>query len=180
MNRIKPIEKKTASGEQRAVLDTVEKAMGGVPNLLSTMAHSPAVVNAYLALNQALSTGYLKPQLRERLALSISQAHDSGYCVSTHSTLGAKVGLSDDEIIAARRGISGDARVAAALNFTRKLVRERGKVSDADVEELRGAGFSDGEIAEFVANVALNIFTNYFNLVAGTEIDFPVAAALPR
>ena len=179
MRRIKPIDKEAASNEQRAVLNSFEQAMGGVPNMISTIAHSPAVANAFLVFSQTLSTGSLKPHLRARLALFVGQAHDSGYCVSIHSALGAKVGLSDDEIIAARRGTSADTRVATALSFTRKLVRERGKVSDADVAELRSSGFSDGEIGEIGAHVALNIFTNYFNHVAGTEIDFPVAAALP-
>ncbi len=40
------------------------------------------------------------------------------------------------------------------------------------------AGFGDDAIAEIVAGVALNIFTNYFNLVAETDIDFPQAAPL--
>jgi alkylhydroperoxidase family enzyme len=53
------------------------------------------------------------------------------------------------------------------------LILNRGEVSDVDVQEVREAGFSDGEIGEIVANVALNVFTNYFNIVAGTEIDFP-------
>jgi hypothetical protein len=43
---------------------------------------------------------------------------------------------------------------------------------------LRQHGFTDGEITEIIANVVLNIFTNYFNIAAGTEIDFPLAPAL--
>jgi alkylhydroperoxidase family enzyme len=53
-----------------------------------------------------------------------------------------------------------------------------GQVSDEDVQEVRMAGFDDGAIAEVVANVALTIFTNYFNSVADTEIDFPKAPPL--
>jgi hypothetical protein len=43
---------------------------------------------------------------------------------------------------------------------------------------VREAGYGDAEIAEVVAHVALNIFTNYFNNVAGTAIDFPMAPAI--
>jgi alkylhydroperoxidase family enzyme len=51
-------------------------------------------------------------------------------------------------------------------------------VTDRDLAAVRAAGFDDGAIAEVVAQVALNIFTNYFNHVAGTDIDFPRVPAL--
>jgi alkylhydroperoxidase family enzyme len=86
--------------------------------------------------------------------------------------------LSEDEILDNRRGTSDKPRVAAALTFARKIVQTRGQVSDQDLAVLREHGFSEGEIAEIIANVALNIFTNYFNIAAGTEIDFPKAPAL--
>ena len=60
------------------------------------------------------------------------------------------------------------------MAFARKIVEDRGHVSDEDVEEVRRAGYTDGEIAEIVANVAMTIFTNYFNHVADTEVDFPL------
>ena len=50
---------------------------------------------------------------------------------------------------------------------------QRGEISDAEFARVREAGYSEGEIAEIVANVAINILTNYFNLVARTEVDFP-------
>ena len=62
----------------------------------------------------------------------------------------------------------------------RAIVATRGRVSDAQVQAVRAAGYGDGEIVEIVANVAANIFTNYFNHVAATQIDFPrVNAAAP-
>jgi alkylhydroperoxidase family enzyme len=60
------------------------------------------------------------------------------------------------------------------------VVAERGSVTDADLARVRAAGYSDGEIGEIVANAALNIFTNYFNQVAATAIDFPVVKAKAR
>lgn len=46
-------------------------------------------------------------------------------------------------------------------------------MSDVALSAVRAAGFSDGEIMEIVTNVALNILTNYVNLVAQTVVDFP-------
>jgi len=86
--------------------------------------------------------------------------------------------LTRDETLAARAGESADAKTEAALVFAKKIVSERGRVSDQDVAGLRAQGFTDGDIAEIVANTALNIFTNYFNHVAGTVVDFPAAPKL--
>ena len=83
------------------------------------------------------------------------------------------VGLGDEEIADSRRGVSPDRKTEAALEFARKVVTERGWVSDDDVASLRAAGATDVELAEIVGVVALNIFSNYFNHVAGTEVDFP-------
>ena len=87
----------------------------------------------------------------------------------------ASIGLSVAELAQARHGLAADHKGTEALSFARKLVDQRGRVTDADVDHVRRAGYSDGEINEIVANVALSIFTNYFNHGAETEIDFPTA-----
>jgi hypothetical protein len=56
--------------------------------------------------------------------------------------------------------------------------RERAIRANAEVEQLRRTGYTDGEVGEIVANVALNLFTNDFNHVAATELDFPAAPDL--
>jgi alkylhydroperoxidase family enzyme len=64
-------------------------------------------------------------------------------------------------------------REASSSCAARALVLKRGRPSDADIEAARKAGFGDGEIAEIIAHVARNIFTNYFNNAAAGEVDFP-------
>ncbi len=87
------------------------------------------------------------------------------------------VGLSQEELTAAQSGQSSGEKESVALSFATKIVRERGWVSDEDVAALRQIGFDDGEIVEIIATTVLNIFTNYFNHVAETEIDFPLVKA---
>jgi alkylhydroperoxidase family enzyme len=82
-------------------------------------------------------------------------------------------GLSDKQVEQARDANSDSEKDAAALTFARQVVNKRGQTSDEDFNAVRQAGFSDGEIAEIIAHVALNIFRNYFNNSAQTEIDFP-------
>jgi alkylhydroperoxidase family enzyme len=100
--------------------------------------------------------------------------------VSAHTAIGKMTGLSDSEIQQAREARSGSSRNTAALQFAHELVAKKGRATDADVEAVRRAGFSDGEIAEIIAHVALNIFTNYFNNTAEVEIDFPKIALRQR
>lgn len=178
MPRIQPVNSETADAKTIELLNSVEKKMGMVPNIISTMANSPAVANAYLGFAGSLGGGTLSAPLREKIALVVGETNSCGYCVSAHTALGNAAGIEDESVLAARQGKSPHAQEETALQFAQKLVRQQGKVSDADLAELRTAGFSDGEISELVANVALNIFTNYFNHVAETEIDFPVATAL--
>jgi alkylhydroperoxidase family enzyme len=61
--------------------------------------------------------------------------------------------------------------------FAAKITEARGKVSDADLQAVKDAGFTDAQIVEIVAVVAENVFTNLLNIVAQTEIDFPILRA---
>jgi uncharacterized peroxidase-related enzyme len=178
MSRLNPINQENASPKALEIVTAVKTALGIVPNMVATMAQSPAVASAWVGFNQALAQGTLSAKSRERLALVVAEENACDYCLAAHTFLGGKAGLSTQEILDNRRGTSDEPKVAAALAFARKLVRSRGQVNDADVTVLREHGFTEGEIAEIIANVALNVFTNYFNVAAGTEIDFPKAPAL--
>ena len=85
------------------------------------------------------------------------------------------VGLTADQILDSRRGTSVESKSAAIVQFARQVLDKQGRLSDADLADARIAGLDDAAIAEVVGNVALNIFTNYFNHVAATDIDFPKA-----
>lgn len=173
MTRIQPIHDQQSSGKVKDLLDAVHAKLGITPNMMKTMARSPAVLEAYLGFSSTLSTGRLNGKLREQLALLSAAINGCDYCASAHTAIGRMVGLSEDAILAARQGRAGDAKTEAALKFARAVIVNRGQIRDADIRAVRVAGFDDGEITEIVAHVALNIFTNYFNHIAGTEIDFP-------
>lgn len=173
MQRIHPVDSDRSNGKVKELLDVVRSKFGMTPKMTTTMAQSPAVLEAYLNFSDALGRGELKDGLREQIALLSAEINGCGYCASAHTAIGKLVGLTDDAILNARLGRSNDARTNVALNFVRNVIVNRADVSDPDVEALRAAGFSDGEVGEIVANIAINIFTNYFNTIAETEIDFP-------
>ena len=176
MSRIKPVLQTTHDGVRRS-FDVIEKQLGVVPNMMRTMAQSPRALEGYLALSGALSRGVLPTMLQEQIALAVAEANACNYCLSAHTALGRRAGLSDGELAASRDGRAADAKATAALQFALAVVKHRGGVSDEELAHVRAAGFSDGEIAEIIAHVAVNVLTNYFNRAADTEIDFPKVAA---
>jgi AhpD family alkylhydroperoxidase len=142
-------------------------------NLFRGMANSPAVLDGYLKFSSALSATKLDAKTRHAIALAVGQANGCEYCLSAHTHLGKAVGLNEGEIRDSRLGRSADARRSAAITLARRLVQGRGQVSDADLAAARAGGLGDGELAEVVALTALNLFTNYFNLLNQTEVDLP-------
>jgi uncharacterized peroxidase-related enzyme len=178
MTRLTAINPTEATGKAKDLLDAVNKKLGLTPNMMRTMANSPAVLEGYLNFSGALAGGSLNAKVREQIALAVAETNSCSYCLSAHSAIGQMVGLGKDDITAARQSAAADAKTDAILKFARKIVLERGELNDADVAQARAAGLTEGEVAEVIANVALNIFTNYFNHIAATVIDFPQAEAL--
>jgi uncharacterized peroxidase-related enzyme len=176
MSRLPVIQTEVADSKARELLEAVQARLRITPNMTRVMANSPAVLEGYLVLSEALASGGLPPKLREQIALAVGEQNGCEYCVSAHTAIGKLMGLADREIEEAREARSQSAQEQAALEFTRVLVTNRGRVTDADFEGLRRAGFGDGEIAEIIAHTALNIFTNYFNTAAEVEVDFPKVA----
>jgi uncharacterized peroxidase-related enzyme len=161
----------------KPMLDAVEKQLGVVPNMFRLLASSPAVLQGYTANNGAL-TKALDVKTRERIALAVAQVNQCDYCLSAHTYLGLNMAkLAPGEVALNRKGASDDAKADAAVRFAVKVVRERGHVSDADIKAVRDAGYKDGQIVEIIAITVENIFTNLLNVVADTDIDFPVVRA---
>ncbi|MFC2968536.1 carboxymuconolactone decarboxylase family protein [Acidimangrovimonas pyrenivorans] len=173
-----PADIATAPEASQPLLQAVEKQLGSVPNLFRLAGVSPAALEGYLGLFGALGKGRLPAATRERVALAVAQANGCSYCLSAHSYLGKTLAnLDETEIAANRLGRSNDARADAALRFAVEVLNARGRVADDNLRAIRDAGYDDGQIIEIVQHVALNIWTNYLNELAGTEIDFPAVDA---
>jgi len=173
MNRLNPIDPVNAQGKTKTLFDDVQKKLGVVPNMMRTMANSPAVLEGYLALSGALGGASLNAKTRERIALLTAELNACGYCLSAHTFIGGKLGIGTADLEDARRGSADEPHTKAILTLARSIVLERGRVRDEDLLAARKAGVTDAQIAETVATVALNVFTNWFNHVADPVIDFP-------
>ena len=174
MSRITALNPAQATTRAKKLLDAVQSKLGLTPNITRAMANSPAVLEAYLDFSSALASGALDAAVREQIAITVAEVNLCAYCLSAHTTIGQMAGLKSDAIIGARSANAADPKTDAILKLARAIVVQRGEISEGDFDNARQEGVNDGEVAEVVANVALNIFTNYFNHVAQTDIDFPM------
>jgi uncharacterized peroxidase-related enzyme len=177
MSRITAVDRNAADEGLRHSFDAIQKKLGVVPNMMRTMARSPRLLEGYLGLSGSLGRGLLPSALQEQIALAIAEANACDYCLSAHSALGRGAGLTDEQLEASRDGQASDKKANAALQFALAVLQRRGAINDNEFAAVRAAGYTDGEIAEIIAHVALNVLTNYFNRSVETEIDFPKVAA---
>ena len=167
-----------APAKSQPLLESVNKQLGVVPNMFRLISTSPQSLEGYLGLSGALGKGTLPAATRERIALAVAEVNGCNYCLSAHTYLGKNLAKLDDaEITANRSGASNDMKADAAVRFAAKVSRERGHITDSDLSAVKLAGYTDPQVIEIVLHVALNTWTNYFNEVFKTDIDFPVVEA---
>lgn len=173
MNRIPLVDRHATTADRKALLDAVHAAFGATPNMFRAVANSPAALQSMWSAFGALGGGVIAPKLGEQIAVAVADRNACDYCLAAHTALGQKAGASAEEMKRAQAGESMDPKTQAALRFALKLVNDRGQLGDADVQDLRRVGFSDEEVVEILAHVALNLFTNYVNVAFAVPVDFP-------
>jgi AhpD family alkylhydroperoxidase len=103
-------------------------------------------------------------------------SHTSGcdYCLAAHTVYAERAGISQEMIrLLLHRDASGDTRLDAVAAFTHELAKKSGRVSDEAISAVRLAGLSDRQITEVLLVMAGITFTNLFNRVNDTVLDFP-------
>jgi uncharacterized peroxidase-related enzyme len=174
MSRLTPIQTNGATSELKRSLKNSRLKLGEAPRFLQVMANSPASLRAYLRADAALARGQLTPRQRKQVALAVAEIQGSSYSLSAHYDTGRSLGLTGDEMQWARNAAAADPKAEAMLCFTRAVVLQRGDISNEDFQALGKAGFTNAQTIEIVANIALNIFSNYVNSVARNRTGFPL------
>jgi uncharacterized peroxidase-related enzyme len=166
-----------APDASKPILAAVKTQLGVVPNMFRLFSSSPAALKGLTSLSGAL-TKSLDVKTRERIALAVAQVNGCDYCLSAHTYLGLNLAkISPEEVALNRKGSSSDPKADSAVRFAAKVTETRGHVSDEDLVAVRKAGYSDAQVLEIVGLVVENVFTNFVNEVAKTDIDFPVVRA---
>lgn len=152
----------------------VTKAAGSVPNTFAAIGVlQPAALNAVLDADAVLAAGSLSKKDVETIRLIMSVATGCDYCTAAHSTLSKLAGLSSDAVRNIREGQpTGDATRDALASFVRTLVTTSGTIRDEQFTAINDAGYTDQQLVEINLAVALIIFTNVFNRINDTDVDF--------
>jgi AhpD family alkylhydroperoxidase len=170
----------SAPAASEETLRRLEKRFGRVLNIHGEMAHSPVVLATYAAMNAAVAEhATFDARTREAIALAVGAVDQCAYCQSAHTLSAKAAGFTEEETVAIRRGDAGDdARLAALLQVARETAGGIGEVSDATWDKAVAEGWTDTELTEVFAHVAANLYTNYFNHYARTDLDIPAAPGL--
>jgi len=162
----------TAPAESHALLDQARAHYGFVPNAIGAMAESPAVLEAYLTLDNLLGKTAFSDTERHVLLLAITREYECSYCVAAHSAFAKMAGLPPEEVEHLRCGHPlSDPRLELLHRFAAKAVASHGQVSNADVLNLLAAGFTRRQVLEVLLLIANKLIAVYANRIMGTDLD---------
>lgn len=144
--------------------------------MVATMAHSPALLQGYLDLSNAMKRAKLPWRVSEKVSLAVQSWLGCDTCLTAHAEAGRTAGLSETDIALAKQGTATTAKDAAIVSFALLVLTEPSAITPGDLADLREHGWSDRAIADVVGVVALNTLTGAFNLVAGVGYRYGVTA----
>jgi uncharacterized peroxidase-related enzyme len=178
MSRLSVPNLESDTGPSGQIYVQIKKTIGSVPNTFAAIAaHGPAALKAVLAADTVVAAGTLTKRDQEVIKLVISAAGGCDYCVAAHNYLAKLAGVKPEVLKQIREGQpTGDAKRDALIGFVRKLAQSSGTVSDEDFAAIKAAGYTDAQLVEISLAFATTVFTNVFNRINDTEIDFPAVA----
>ncbi len=169
----------TAPDESARLLAGMASAGGSVSKFVGVLAGAPAALRAFARMRHELRGGALPRSTRERIALAVSQSRGDAYSVAQHARTARAAGLGLDEVSRARTWGSSDPREAALLAFLEALFDDDGRPAAHLVEEAREAEWSDEQLLEAVAHVALSDFQSLMANAAALPQDQSDPSVLP-
>jgi alkylhydroperoxidase family enzyme len=178
MSRIPVHTIETAPDASRSMLEAILSSPGStgrILNLQAQLAHSPAVLGAYLGLRKSIEThATLDMRTRFAVQLTVATVHDCAYSQAINIMLFKRSGASDEEVVELVTGqFAGDDKLAALLAVAREAAAHEGRVGDTTWFNALDAGWTDAHLAEIFVCIALTAFVDSFVRYARTELDVP-------
>ncbi len=180
MSRVATIKQEEATGLVKSLYTTLISRIGHVPNIFLTMANSPEALAAFVQMQKCAAMSSLPEDIKSYISLAMAEANECQYCLSAHSAIAKSIGLQESDILKARSGAADNKKNDQILKFVKSVVQKRGAVSDKEVQDLKAQGVTDREICDIILLISLNNFSNYFNKINNTDIDFPPIQKLER
>ena len=180
MKKLNTLTYEEAKPETQKIFDALKKKVGKVPNLYATIANSPVALEAILNYGEKLKSGEFTPKEVEAIALSVSQENECHYCLSAHTAVGQIVGFTIEETIGLRSGNVEDSKLQALVRLAKDIASSKGWPQQQLIDDFLAAGYSKAALVELIGFVSLNVFNNYLNHIAETEVDFPAYPELEK
>ncbi|MFW8635123.1 carboxymuconolactone decarboxylase family protein [Cribrihabitans pelagius] len=162
----------TAPDDAKPLLAKSKAAVGFVPGLHAVMAESPELLEAYQRVHELFQNSSLDKDELTVVWQTINVENECHYCVPAHTGIAKSMGVDDAIIDALREGKPlADPKLEALRGFTLKVIRNRGNLSEDDVQAFLDAGFSKRNILEVILGYSQKIMSNYTNHLADTPVD---------
>jgi AhpD family alkylhydroperoxidase len=162
----------TAPLASKPLLTTAARTYGFLPNLLATMATSPALLEGYMTLAGIFEKTDLTATERQVILMTSNRLNGCVYCMAAHTALSLGARVPSDVITALRSGLPiGDRKLEALRQFTIKVVESRGWPSDDDVKGLLAEGYTQQTVLDIILGTSLKVMSNYTNHIAQTPVD---------
>lgn len=162
-----------APDEARELLTTAEKRIGFLPNLLRVLANAPLALETYLWVSGVNARSSLSVAEREAVQITAAAIHGCGFCVAGHTAAAYKQAQLDKPTVDALRDLSDvpNERLRAVADFTKAVIATRGRVTDADFEAFKAAGFTDQAALEVVLGISLATLCNFANNLGDSPLN---------
>jgi alkylhydroperoxidase family enzyme len=179
MSRFPIHDELTAPEGSLPVLNGALSSAGQLPNFLGVLAGSPAALRGYARFRGELRHGSLPLPTLERIALAVAEHYRSKPGIAIHNRTARQAGVGIDEVALAREWESSDPKEAALLRYLKPIVQQPGSAPHHLLEEAREAGWTDEQIIEAVAEMALAQFQSLFAAAAELPLESSDPAVLP-
>ncbi len=162
----------TAPEASKPLLEKAKQAYGFVPNILGNMAEAPAMLEGYMALGGIFGKSSLSETERQIILMTNNRLNGCTYCMAAHTTISQMGGVPADVIEALRNNTPiADPKLEALRQYSEAVNTSRGFATDAQVNALLEAGYTQATMLEVIVGTAFKVMSNYTNHVAHTEVD---------
>lgn len=168
--------KAEVSTTNQEIFDSLNKALGFVPNLYATIAYSDNGLKRFLDYQNAKTS--LSNKEKEAVNLIVSQVNGCVYCQSAHLVLGKMNGFDDKQLLDIRKGKSEFAKLNALVKLAADLTENRGNASDENVEDFFNQGYTKENLVDLILQISDKTAMNYLHNLTKIPVDFPVAEAI--
>lgn len=165
------------SENNQVIFDSLEKAVGFVPNIYAAMGHSKNALGSYMQFLGAATS--LNNKQKEVVNLAVSQLNGCKYCQSAHTATGKMNGFTDDQIIELRKGVaSWDSKTNVLAQTAQLISKTKGQIGAEALDVFYTAGYTKENLVDLIMSIGIITVTNLFHNATQVPIDFPMAVEL--